>query len=608
MSGLCGYFGSIALEPAIQLKMSQALSRFDGSAAATLSDGNAWLALAANASRFALLQDGTTLIALFGHPRFENEPASADTLARHFLNAYRREGSAALLHLRGDFSLALIDLTKREALLAVDRAAICPLAYTEHSNGIAFGSTADALTTAGPDSALEPQALYDYLYFHMIPAPQTVYRGIHRLGPGECLLYRNGKAQVSRYRELHYDEHRHERFDVLRERLHRTVQHAVSLSSADANSGCFLSGGTDSSTIAGMLSKVGSGPAQTYSIGFAAQGYDEMEYARLASRHFGTQQHEYYVTPQDIVDAVPHIAAIYDQPFGNSSAVPTYYCAKLAKQDGRTRLLGGDGGDELFGGNARYAKQATFELYSALPAVVRSALTPLINRLPSGERLALVRKARSYIAQASMPMPARYESYNLLEHFGVDQVLHPEFRAAIDPTGPLRQMTRVYQRSDAKSLLNRMLALDFKYTLADNDLPKVTRMCELAGIDVAFPLLDDDVIDFAASLPPGLKLKGTQLRYFFKKGMRGFLPDEILKKSKHGFGLPFGVWAREHAPLRALVNESLLALKARRIITPKFIDELVDQRLREHAAYYGTMVWILMMLEQWLQAHQAKLD
>lgn len=606
MSGLCGYFGSVGLDPSVQVAMSQALSRFDGSAAATLSDGNAWLALAANANRFALLQDGTMLVALFGHPRFQNENSSAKALARHFLSAYRSQGSSALLNLRGDFSLALIDLTKREVLLAVDRAAICPIAYAANANGIVFGSTADALRAALPDSTLDRQAIYDYLYLHMVPSPQTVYHGIRRLGPGECLLYRKGKAQISRYRELHYDEHRHERFEILRERLHRTVQHAVAVASTDVDTGCFLSGGTDSSTLAGMLTKVGAGPARTYSIGFAAQGYDEMEYARLASRHFGTIQNEYYVTAQDIVDAVPKIAEIYDQPFGNSSAVPTYYCAKLAKQDGRARLLGGDGGDELFGGNARYAKQAKFEIYSSLPAALRHLLEPLIRGFPAAGRLAVLRKARSYIAQASMPMPARYESYNLLEHFGVDHVLHAEFRVAIDAAGPLNQMTKVYQRVDAKSLLNRMLALDFKYTLADNDLPKVTRMCELAGIDVAFPFLDDEVIDFAAALPPALKLKGSQLRYFFKKSMCGFLPDEILKKAKHGFGLPFGIWARDHTALRELVGDSLMALKTRRIIAPAFIDELVDQRLHEHAAYYGTMVWLLMMLEQWLRVHRAE--
>lgn len=599
MSGICGHFGHPSLSSEAEHAMAETLSRYDASAVASLSDGNAWLALASLAKRFVLLQHGTALLAICGHPRFENH-SSTDALAHAVIDAYQREGVGFLGRMRGDFALALIDLGRREVVLAVDRAAICPLTYAESPEALSFGSNADAVRAALQAPTINPQALYDYLYFHMIPASRTIYREVRRLGPGECLVYRHGKAQVSRYWEPHYDEHIEARFETLRDELHRTIQTAVARASTDADSGAFLSGGTDSSTLAGMLGKIGSGPARTYSIGFAAAGYDEMEYARIAARHFNTEQHEYYVTPDDIITAVPKIAAIYDQPFGNASAVPTYYCAKLAKETGRERLLGGDGGDELFGGNARYATQAVLDIYGKVPRVVRHMIEPALEIAPS---LKLVRKARSYVAQASMPMPARYESYNLLERLGVANVLHPDFRASIDANDPLRQMSKVYQRANAQTLINRMLALDYKYTLADNDLPKVTRMCELAGIDIAFPLLDEDVVDFAARLSPGLKLKGTQLRYFFKKSMRGFLPEEILKKSKHGFGLPFGLWLREHAGLREFVSDTLMSLKSRRLIAPGFIDELVDRRLTEHAAYYGTMVWILMMLEQWLTAH-----
>lgn len=599
MSGIAGHFGQPSLSSEAQHAMAETLSRHDASAVASLSDGRAWLALASLAKHFILTQHAGTLLAICGHPRFEGH-SSAEALAQAIIDAHQREGVGFLTRMRGDFALALIDLNKREVVLAVDRAAICALTYAEVGTSLSFGSNADAVRAAVGTPTIDPQALYDYLYFHMIPASRTIYREVKRLGPGECLVHRNGKAQVSRYWEPHYDEHVDVRFDALRDELHRTIQTAVARAAADADSGAFLSGGTDSSTLAGMLGKIGSRAAHTYSIGFAAAGYDEMEYARIAARHFGTEQHEYYVTPDDIVTAVPKIAAIYDQPFGNASAVPTYYCAKLAKETGRERLLGGDGGDELFGGNARYATQSVLDIYGKLPRVMRHVLEPSLGIAPAFK---LVKKARSYIAQASMPMPARYESYNLLERLGVANVLHPDFRASIDPSEPLRQMSKVYQRANAATLINRMLALDYKYTLADNDLPKVTRMCELAGVDVAFPLLDEDVVDFAARLAPGLKLKGTQLRYFFKKSMRGFLPEEILKKSKHGFGLPFGLWLREHAGLREFVSDTLMSLKARRLIAPGFIEELVDRRINEHAAYYGTMVWILMMLEQWLSAH-----
>ena len=164
-------------------------------------------------------------------------------------------------------------------------------------------------------------------------------------------------------------------------------------------------------------------------------------------------------------------------------------------------------------------------------------------------------------------------------------------------------MADVYDAAHASSLINRLLALDLKFTLADNDLPKVTRMCDRAGVDVAFPLLHDSVVDFSAALPPDLKLRGTRLRYFFKEALRGFLPDEIIAKQKHGFGLPAGPWLATYEPLRALSRDALAGLDSRRIFRRGFLDSLLDTQLHEHAGYYGTMVWVLMMLELWFREH-----
>ena len=302
---------------------------------------------------------------------------------------------------------------------------------------------------------------------------------------------------------------------------------------AEGACGAFLSGGTDSSTVSGFLAEVTGAPARTYSIGFDAAGYDEMAYARIAARHFHTDHHEYYVTPADVVEAIPIVAAAYGQPFGNASAIPTYFCAKLARADGVARMLGGDGGDELFGGNTRYAKQYQLSLYDRLPHAIRArGLEPLLLGVRGIEHVPLLRKARSYVAQAKLPMPERYESYNLLEHLGPANVLDGEFLASIDRTRPLALMREVYESAGAESLINRMLALDLKFTLADNDLPKVTRMCDAAGVDVAFPMLHESVVDFASALPPDFKLRRTKLRYFFKEALRGFLPEEISDQGK----------------------------------------------------------------------------
>jgi asparagine synthase (glutamine-hydrolysing) len=328
-----------------------------------------------------------------------------------------------------------------------------------------------------------------------------------------------------------------------------------------------------------------------------------MQFARIAARRFGTEHHEYYVTPDDLVRSVPQVARHYDQPFGNSSALPAYYCARMAREDGVTKLLAGDGGDELFGGNARYAIQRIFGWYDRVPAAVRGGLMePLLERTPLGT-LPLLRKGRSYIKQARVPLPDRMQQYNLLLRLGVGEVFTPDFLAQVDTTDALRQQQAVWQQVQGASALNRMLAYDWRYTLAEADLPKVCGTTALAGVAVGFPFLDERMLEFSLRLPADYKLRGLKLRWFFKEALRGFLPDEILTKKKQGFGLPFGVWANRHSGLRQLAADSLETLAGRGIVKREFIQTLLARHLPEHPGYYGEMVWILMMLEQWLRAH-----
>jgi len=435
-----------------------------------------------------------------------------------------------------------------------------------------------------------------------VPGPHTIRAGRHRLLPGSLLTWRNGELKTRPYWEIRYVENEKRPMPELKKDFLAVLREGVREAAQDGTVGTFLSGGTDSSTVAGILGEVTGKPARTYSIGFEAQGYDEMGYARIAARHFGTKHHEYYVTPDDVVSAVPRIAEVHDQPFGNSSAVPTYFCAKLAKDDGVDVLLGGDGGDELFGGNERYATQYLYSLYSDLPRALRKGLIEPVALLPP--EIGIAGKVQRYIRNASLPMPARYDHYNLVERLGAGNIFAPEFLATIDVQQPRMMLDHAYRGARGHSLINRMLALDLRFTLADNDLPKVTRACELAGLDVLFPMLDDAVVSFSAVLPPQLKLRGTRLRYFFKESLRGFLPDEIIAKTKHGFGLPLGPWLQAYRPLRQLALDSLADLKKRGIVRPEFIDELISTHVESHASYYGTMVWVLMMLEHWFKQHR----
>jgi asparagine synthase (glutamine-hydrolysing) len=603
-----GHGAGAADNRAVLEVMAAPLGRFDGTPQRSVAGRRSAAALAAAPASGHIYQQDGLIVALWGQVRLRDQAEAPGTdLAATLADAWRRDPDAVCARLSGAFSLCILDEARGEALLAIDRMGTQPLAYQLAGEALVFASSSDALIRhPATPGQIDPQGLYNYVYFHMVPSPGTVYRGQQRLLPGEYLRYRQGNIEKRSYWQIAFDEQPGQPFEELKQQFLNVLRSSVREAGEGQTVGAFLSGGTDSSTIAGILCEVGGKPADTYSIGFEAEGYDEMEYARLASRHFGTRHHEYYVTPDDVVDAIPRIAAVFDQPFGNASAVPAFYCARMARADGVTRMFGGDGGDELFGGNERYAKQHVFALYDKVPGLLRRALLePAVFNFPAGGLLKPIRKARSYIEQAKVAMPARLETYNLLGRYGAGQVFTQEFLAGADVNDPLANLRATYGKQEAASLINRMLALDLKITLADNDLPKVMRACELAGVEVAFPFLSDQMVAFSTRLTAKQKLNGTKLRYFFKEALRGILPDEIITKQKHGFGLPFGVWLQKHKPLQDLAGDSLADLKKRGIVRGEFIDTLVGQHLQEHAGYHGTMVWVLMMMEQWFRQREA---
>lgn len=536
-----------------------------------------------------------------GLPRFST-PAT-DPLAA-WQQAYSARGAACAADVGGEFAVALA-LPGGAAYLAVDRFAVHSLCYALHDGRLHFATRADELARRLGIRELDTQAVFDYLFHHCIPSPRTIYAGIRRLPPAHYALFQNGQLTVAPYWVAHFEELQRPDFDSLRDEFRGILRTAVrDRMGSGGKTACFLSGGTDSSTVCGLLREATDRPPASYSIGFEAEGYDEMAYARIAAKAFGADHHEYYVTPADLVKAIPDVATHYDQPFGNSSAVPAFYCASKARADGHTRMLAGDGGDELFGGNTRYAKERVLHVYSQIPSPLRSGVLNPLFANPLTSKIPLLKKGTSYIQQARVPMPDRMQSYNLLDRLGLQDVLTPAFLAAVDTDGPRQHQRATWAVGphDA-SLVNQMLAFDWRYTLAENDLPKVVGTTGLAGVDVSFPLLDTRLLDFSLKLPTNYKLKGLRLRWFFKEALRGFLPDQILTKKKHGFGLPFGPWALKDVALNALAAESLRGVAERGIVRADFVESLLTQRLKEHAGYYGEMVWILMMLEQWLRKH-----
>ncbi len=519
-----------------------------------------------------------------------------------FARLYGEEGKRALARLTGSFAVAVYDRRKNEGLLAIDRMGICPLAYAEIPGGVVFSGDLQILRRHPSLSAeIDPQALFAYLYFHMIPAPLSVYRGMRKLLPAQYVLWRTSGCESGFYWHPGFDD-ASEAETKLAQRLQSTLQKAVgNCIDPTQTTGAFLSGGLDSSTITGLFRQLSPEQATTFSIGFAAEGYDEMEFARASARHFGVPLHEYYVTPQDVTAAVPIISACYDEPFGNASAVPTYFCAKLAKEHGSNTLLAGDGGDELFAGNERYAKQKMFALYDQIPFWLRSILIEPLASI--GGNFPVLGKLKSYVDQAKIPMPERMETYNFLHRTPLRDIFDDGFLASINEDWPIEHLRHIYRRLDTPSMLKRMLWLDWKITLADNDLRKVNRMCALGGVKVFYPMLDEAVVDLASRIPDPLLMRGFELRSFYRHTFRDFLAPETLKKSKHGFGLPFGLWLKTDRQLQSLAYDSLNCPHLDGILRKDYLDRLKSAHLQDHASYYGTMIWVLMMWNQWMEQH-----
>ncbi len=607
MRGIYGWLGD-SDEISAGMDAVHAMSRmFQAKAEVCTSD--AGLGLAASGPRSQTLHDGDILIALSGTPTLagyvtdKHIPAAIARLWRH-------DPLALPAALHGPFALAILDTVSGSALLATDRIGIEPLFYTHSDDCLVFGSRADAVA-AHPAVAdeIDNQGLFDYLYFHCLPSPRSIFKGLRRLLPGQCLRYRDKRIETSFYWAMQYSDSPTPLAPLKREfldTLEQSVRRAA-MGVEPERIGAFLSGGTDSSSVSGLLTRIGGQPAKTYSIGFDSAGYDEMEYVRIAERHFGLDSHQYYVTPDDVLQAIPEIAAAYDEPFANASAVPALFCARLAADQGVHTLLAGDGGDEIFGGNARYAQQMLLDWYMRIPGPLRRGLLEPIVNMPGAQRIPPLSKLSSYIHQAKAPLPDRMEAYNFLHREPLQDIFEQAFLATVNPEEPLENLREVYLRADSEAILNRMLHLDLKITLADNDLRKVCRMGELAGVEVRYPMLDEAFVALSGRVPANLKIRRLKLRWFFKHSLEGLLPRDILYKQKHGFGLPTGHWLRHHPPLHDHAMTRLRQLQERGIFRPEYIDRLLTQFREAHSQYYGVMVWVMMMLEQWLQAHSKRI-
>jgi len=520
---------------------------------------------------------------------------------------YVIQGTDFLDKLRGQFSIALWDEREQRLLIAIDRQGFKSLYWKLERDSLYFGSKASAIQAVQDfPSEINPAAIMQFLLFSVVPAPLTIYRGIEKLKPGHLLIFEKGQVKQKQYWDVEYAENKHNDEQgwtlKLREEMRLAVHRHVDDRTA-ANTGAYLSGGTDSSSVVAFTSERLS-PVNTFSIAFPESRYNEIGFARTTARRFHTEHHERQLVPQDALEMIPRIAKHYDEPFANASAIAAYFCARMAREEGVDTLLAGDGGDEIFAGNERYAADRYFALYHRVPRWIRrNLIEPVVNLLPEdGGRLSLPRK---YVRRAQIPNPRRIFSYNFFFSLPPEEIFTADFVNEVPPQHWMDIPDAHFQAAHASAELNKLMYLDLKLILADNDLRKVSGMAELAGVRVRYPLLDQRLVEFSGRIPSILKMKGFEKRYIFKKAMTGILPDEVLQKKKHGFGVPLGQWLLKDENLKALVQDVLNDTRTRQrgYFQPKFLDKLLKLHRESHAAYYGTVVWYLLALELWHRQH-----
>jgi len=517
----------------------------------------------------------------------------SDTDTEVLLHLYEEYGTDCLSMLRGMFAFAIWDADRERLLLARDRLGQKPLFYHRSDERLVFGSTvrsvlADDRIQAVPDQA----ALREYLTYQYVPHPRTGFEDIKQVAPGEFMIVDGDGVERHRYWQLAYADQLSDSPRRLADRLRDELEEATRLRMrSDVPVGVFLSGGIDSSIVTGLMAEESERPIETYAIGF--DEYDELDAARTVAEEFETNHHEYTVTP-DALEVLPEIVEQFEMPFGDPSAVPTYYVSKVASRD-ITVALGGDAGDENFAGYDRYTYDRITDLASRLPPASRSFGSAALSAVPGEGKLSTTaRRVAKVLENASGDPVERYAPY-------ICHMLSQEAESVWEgprPGDELAALRSAYEQADGDTRLDRILETDVVTYLPDDLLVKIDRASMAHSLEARSPFLDHRVVEFAARIPSKYKWRRGSKKWILKRAYKDFLPDSILERPKQGFGVPVDAWFR--GGLRSYARERLDRLGSR----PAFDRAGIDDRLTAHldgTGDYGYHLWDLVVLEQWYE-------
>jgi asparagine synthase (glutamine-hydrolysing) len=516
------------------------------------------------------------------------------------VHAYEEYGRECLARLRGMFAFAIWDTKTRTLFLARDRIGKKPLFYFVGHDRFLFGSEIKSILT-DPSVPIEPDpvAIDHFLAFQYIPAPLTAFQGIRKLPAAHWLEVRNGQLEIGRYWKLRYTPKRRITLHDAIAELQWQIAEAVRLRlMSDVPLGAFLSGGIDSSAIVAYMAQAMDRPVQTFSVGFEEAAFDERPFARLVAGRYGTN-HTELVVKASVMDILPRLIWQYDEPFGDSSAVPSYAIAELTRQH-VTVVLNGDGGDENFAGYDRYVVNRRARRGDVIPMGIRRRIAATIRRLPIGwqQRQPLLKIVT--VAEAMTQIPERRYA-RWIGHFAHDerQDLYTEaFKEVTAESDPEALYVQVFRESDAEDWTDATLDADVNLYLTDDLLVKMDRATMSHSLEARSPFLDHVLMEFVASLPPGFKLLGAQKKFVLKASMRGLIPDTILDRPKMGFSAPISNWFREE--LREMAHDILLSPRSmqRGYFQSKVIAGLLTEHCRGQVDHAEDL-WDLLVLELW---------
>ena len=516
------------------------------------------------------------------------------------VHGFEEWGDDCVSRFRGMFTFAAWDARRRVLLLGRDRLGVKPLYYAELPGGLVFGSEIKALLE-DPDVPRDwdPLALDAYMTLGYIPAPMTIFTGIRKLDAGHTLTVKDSQVSIRQYWDLRFTgdgdlSREREYLERLDELLHESVKLRLI---SDVPLGAFLSGGIDSSAVVSTMVRTSPDPVLTMSVGFDAKEFDELEHALAVANYLGCEAHTRVVTPQ-VEELLPKLAWHCDEPFADSSIVPTYYVSRAAREK-VTVALSGDGGDELWAGYPRHSN-------TQVEARVRSALGPLRHAaglvgslLPSTVKGA---KALSHLGDEASQAYAVTHVFDYFDDNGRASIYHPDFAARVQGSDPLAKHRRLYDSCESPDPVDKALYVDAKTYMVDDVLTKVDKMSMAVSLETREPMLDHKLLEYVATIPSSLKLRNGQTKYLLKQLLKRRLPDSILERPKQGFSAPVGQWLA--GPLAKMSEELLFdgRLAARGV----FRDEALRQMWSEHRSGqqdHHHRVWAIVMLELWFRQY-----